>query len=204
MHRIGLLLLIAACHDAGSATVDAADSRGPGLFVTWQADPAVPGPQTANVTLTDVTFGVDRLEVQSDADGHTTRSRFPLTWSAAGGPAPEAFPDAPSGLYSRVAITLGGFHADAFQLRGTWIDNGKARPFEIRDRGALKTSFEMSQPLAAGGAATIEIAVRLADALAGVDFRRLRELDGVLVMFTGDPQLLGLRARLAMAFRLAD
>lgn len=204
MHRLALLLLIAACHDAGSAPADAPDSDALGLFVTWRADPMLPGPQTASVTLTDVTFGVDRLEVQSDADGRTTRSRFPLTWTAGAAPAPEAFPDAPSGLYSRVAITLGGFYANAYELRGTWLDNGKARPFAIVDRLTLKTSLELSETLAAGGAATVRIAVQLADAVAGVDFKRLHEFDGVLVMLTGDPQLLGLRARLATAFRVAD
>jgi hypothetical protein len=175
-----------------------------GLYVTWGAHPMLPGPLTASVTLSQVTFQIDRFEVQSDADGGTSHSRYPLTWSAAAVPAPEAFPDAPSGLYSRVAITLGGFYANAYEIDGTWLDRGKTKPFRIVDRVTLKTAFELSQTLAAGGAATIEIAVGLADAIGGLDFHRLHDSDGQLELSTGDPQLVGFRARLAKAFQVAN
>lgn len=206
MRHLGLLWMIAACHEAGTPAIDAPDGPGAnaGLFVTWGARPRLPGPLTASITLSQVTFGIDRFEVQSDADGGTSRARYPLTWSAGATPVPETFPDAPSGLYSRVAITLGGYYDNAYEIEGTWLDRGKTKPFRIVDRGTLKTSFELSATLAAGGAATIGIDIELADAVGGLDFHRLDDDDGELELLTGDPQLVGFRKRLADAFRIAD
>ena len=139
-----------------------------------------------------------------NADGGTSRSRYALTWNAETTPAQEAFPDAPSGLYSRVAISLGGFPGNAYEIVGTWLDHGKPKPFRIADLAPLKTSVELSGMLAAGGATTIGIEVGLAAALAGIDFHRLHDAAGQLQLVTGDPQLVGFRARLAAAFQLAD
>jgi hypothetical protein len=205
MRHLGLLWMIAACHEASPSITDGPSDIAPkaGLYVTWGAHPVLPGPVTPSITLSRVTFQIDRFEVQSDADGGTSHARYPLTWSAETTPAPEAFPDAPSGLYSRVAITLGGFYPNAYEIDGTWLDRGKIKPFRIVDRVTLKTAFELSQTLSAGGAATIEIAVELADALDSLDFHRLHDSDGQLELLTGDPQLAGFRARLAKAFQVA-
>jgi hypothetical protein len=206
MRHLGLLWMIAGCHEASPPIVDGPSetSLEAGLYVTWGAHPTLPGPLTSSITLSQVTFQIDRFEVQSDADGGTSHSRYPLIWSAAATPAPEAFPDAPSGLYSRVAITLGGFYANAYEIDGTWLDHGKTKPFRIVDRVTLKTAFELSETLAAGGATTIGIAVELADALGGLDFHRLHDNNGQLELLTGDPQLVGFRARLAAAFQVGD
>jgi hypothetical protein len=206
MRRLGLLWMIAACHEASPSMIDAPTGGAPeaGLFVTWGAHPSLPGPLTSSITLSQVTFQIDRFEVQSDADGGTSHSRYPLTWSAGTTPAQEAFPDAPSGLYSRVAITLGGFYDNAYEIDGTWLDHGKTKPFRIVDQATLKTSFELSETLAAGGATTIGISVELADVIGGLDFHRLHDSDGQLELLTGDPQLAGFRARLAKAFQISD
>jgi hypothetical protein len=210
MHRLGLLWMIAACHDTGTPLIDALDVQPdvrveePGLFVTWRAEPRLPGPVTDLITLSAVTFGVDRFEVQSDADSKTSRSRYSLSWSSSTSPAQEAFRDAPSGVYSRVSITLGGFFTNAYELEGTWLDRGKLKPFRIADRGRLKTSFELSKTLEAGGSTTIPIQIQLAEALRGIDFARLHERDGRLELTTGDPQLTEFRDLLDDAFRIAD
>jgi hypothetical protein len=206
MRRLGVFLVIAGCQGAGTPPVDALDAvvATPGLFVRWNAQPSVPGPVSASVTLSRVTFQVDRFEVQSDADGGTSHARYPLTWSASTAPAPEAFPDAPSGLYSRVAITFGGFFENAYEIEGTWLDHDTATPFRIADRITLKTSLELSATLSAGGAATIGVALELSDTLASIDFHRLHDDHGVLELSTGDPQLLEFRERLAKAFVVTD
>lgn len=206
MRWIALLWMIAGCHEASPSMIDAPDGlvASPGLFVAWKSDPMIPGPVSAAVTLSEVTFNVDHFEVQSDADGGTKRSRYALMWSSSMTPAQEEFPDAPSGLYSRVAITFGGHSDEAFEIRGSWLDAGKATPFRITDREMFKTSFDLLQPLAAGGAATIKIAVDLEEAISGIDFRKLEEEDDVLELSNGDMQLQPFRARLARAFRKAD
>ncbi|MBC7976719.1 MAG: hypothetical protein H7138_17230 [Myxococcales bacterium] len=186
--------------------IDALDAKTEdvGLFITWQADPQLPGPVTSTVALSAATFRVDRFEVQSDANGPTSRVRFPLIWNLEDKPAAETFPEAPPGLYSRISITLGGFFANSYELEGTWLDAGKARPFRISDFATVKATCETSKRLEAGGAARIALVLDLEEALAGVDFKRVREINGRLELANGDPQLPKFRERLRDAFHISD
>ena len=209
MRWIGALLVIAACHEGGTAVTDGPTGTdgtmiAPGLYVAWKA--ALPGALTERITVSEVTFDVERFEVLGDSTGGTSRSRFELTWSSSATPEDEVFRDAPPGVYSQIALTLGGgFSQDAYEIRGTWRNgSGEARRFKIEDRQALRMSLELSETLAAGGAATIGIEVELTDAIAEIDFRDLDEDDGVLELKTGHPQMQGFRSRLQRAFRLDD
>src|SRR5437773_8583515 len=78
MRFLGALLVFAACHADGgmSPGVDASpdgppvDTDGPpsalGLWITWRADPALPGDVDGKLTVTDATFQMDRLQVLGD------------------------------------------------------------------------------------------------------------------------------------------
>ena len=209
MRRIGFLLLMTACHEAGTPVTDGptgtdVSTATPGLYVSWRANPLVPGALTDRLTVTDVTFFVDRFEVLSDVNEGTSHSRYALTWTAGIKPSQEMFLDASPGVYSQVAITLGGgFSQRAYEIRGTWRDNSNTtRRFKIDDRLLLKTSLDLSETLTAGGIATIGIAVQLQEAIEGIDFRRLQEHDGELELETGDLQLNEFRGRLKTAFKL--
>ena len=58
MRRFGIWIVLAGCSSGASHdTPDAADGMplGPGMFVSWAADPVLPGPLSDKITVTDVT-----------------------------------------------------------------------------------------------------------------------------------------------------
>lgn len=227
MRRIGLLLLFVACHVEPSVTPDApvVPKDGPmeqpdsGMVVTWSAKPALPGPVTDEITVTEVTFQLEHLQLVSDAgaDDRTTHTRYQLSWSADGGPSEDSFPTAPVGTYQRIVLDMrpGNQMPFAYQILGTWRGNpgggggppggggggggNEPKAFRITDIGMLTLPVACSVSLPPGNQVEIAIHLNLRDALASVDFKSLPQAGGVLVMTSG-PQLASFRGRLQRAF----
>ena len=213
-------MVFAACH-VGGGVVDpdaagdgnGAGSDGPnpalGMFVSWRADPALPGAVTDKITVTSATFQIDRLEVVGDAgvDARTTRSKYLLSWDASGKPSQERFPLAPVGVYSRINLVMavGNLSEDLYEIRGTWTDTGASpKSFRIRDRGlSLSSQVDCNKTLSAAGTATITLRLNLENALNGINFKMLEEEEGELDLRDG-PQLLAFRMRLREAFELGE
>lgn len=208
MRWIGVLLMVTGCQFssmAGSNTPDAPGDghpRGLGMFVTWKANPAIPGILSDKITVSDASFQIDHLQVVADA-GNVMRTKYLLAWDQTTTPNTDAFPDAPPGMYSKVTLVMmsGGLGTYAYQIHGAWKDNGTTKNFEIRDSAALSIGFDCSEMLAAAGSATIGIRLDLRDALDGIDFRNVDEEDGTLELSDGQ-ELFALRTRLMDAFQL--
>ena len=209
MRWTGVLLMVAGCQFssmAGPNTPDAAagDGRphGLGMFVTWRANPTIPGTLSDNLTVSDATFQIDRLQIVAEA-GNVMRTRSLLAWDSTATPQEENFPGAPPGMYSRVTLVMmpGGYGDYAYQIHGTWRDTSPPKNFEIRDNTALSIGLNCSAMLAAAGSATIGLKVDLRDALDGIDFKSLDEEDGVLELHDGQA-LIDFRGRLMNAFEL--
>jgi hypothetical protein len=222
MRFLGALLVFAACHSGGDpVNPDApgdsdgggSDAPGPavGMFVTWRAEPALPGPVTAEITVTDATFQIDHLQLVGDAgaDARTTRTRYLLTWDTASKPGRETFPQAPVGVYSKInlVIATGTLSENLYEIRGTWTDIGTGaapRSFRIRDRGtALSVSVDCDKTLPAAGMASVQMRVDLRDALEGVNWGMLASGDDEIDLRDG-PQLMMFRTRLRQAFEVED
>jgi hypothetical protein len=219
MRFLGALLVFAACHSGGGVSpgVDASPDGPPvdtdappsafGLWVTWRADPALPGDVDSKVTVTDATFHMDRFQVIGDAgiDARTTRSKYVLAWNAQGKPGQERFPDAPVGVYSKILAVMapdgpGGY---AYEIHGTWMGSGSQPiPFEISDRLMVNLSIDCDEELHAAGSAMLGIEVDLKDALNSVKFQDIMPMNGVLEV--DGPQLLQFRDRLKKAFKLDE
>ncbi len=227
MRRIGLLLLFVACHAEPSIMPDDAPvvpKEGPveepdsGMVLSWNAKPALPGPVTDEIIVTEVTFQLEHLQLVSDAgaDDRTTHTRYQLSWSADGRPREDSFPTAPVGTYQKIVLDLrpGNQVPFAYEILGTWRDRspggpvgggggggggGDPRSFRITDMGTLTLPVLCSVSLPPGNQVEIAIRLNLRDALAAVDFKQLQPIGGVLVMPPG-PQLVGFRARLQRAF----
>jgi hypothetical protein len=174
------------------------------MFVTWKADPAIPGTLSDKLTVSDATFQIDHLQIVADA-GNVMRTKYLLAWDSTSTPKEDAFPDAPPGMYSKVTLAMipGGMGSYAYQIHGTWKDSGQTKNFEIRDSAALSIGFDCNEMLAAAGSATIAIKLDLRDALNGIDFRNVDEEDGVLELNDGQ-ELFAFRGRLMNAFKLDD
>ena len=213
-------MVFAACHiggqaadpdAAGDGTGTGSDGSNPGLgmFVTWRADPALPGTVTDKIAVTSATFQIDRLEVVGDAgvDARTTRSKYLLSWDSSGKPSQESFAQAPVGVYSKINLVMavGNLSEDLYEIRGTWTDTGALpRSFRIRDRGlSLSAAVDCDKTLPAAGTATITLKLDLRNALNGINFKMLEDEEGGLELRDG-AQLLAFRMRLRDAFALGQ
>ena len=195
MRRFGIWIVLAGCSSGASHdTPDAADGMplGPGMFVSWAADPVLPGPLSDKITVTDVTFEVSQFQVVGDggADARTSHSGYELAWTTGAAPRQERFPDAPVGVYSKMYLAVKGTRdvPTAYLIHGTWRDQGKTTPFLIEDFSKLTVEIDCNKSLAAGATTAFPIRVDLRNAITGVDFSRLDLEDGVLELH-GGPEL---------------
>jgi hypothetical protein len=214
MRLIGVLLVVAGCHfEGGTMSPDSATEPdvppqgGLGVSLSWNASPALPGPVTDKVTVTDATFELERLQLVSDAgaDGRTTRSRYQLVWNAAMTPPRESFPDAPVAVYQRISVDLRPdiLPPSAYQIQGVWRDEDELKPFRVADPAMLDIPIDCSVSLPAGGSVSIAVKVDLRDALNSIDFRTVPEINGVLLL-SGGPQLGMFRNKLLRSFSSDD
>jgi hypothetical protein len=221
MRSLGALLMFTGCQSAGTVVIDAsrdttaADPDGPqhnvGVFVSWKAQPALPGELTDRIAVSAATFQVSHLQVVGDAgpgDERTTHSRYLVTWSSQAAPGIEMFPDAPAGVYSKITVDTmtGNLAPYAYEIEGTWRQrrpgdaDDQLRPFKIVDFQGLSATLDCDEALAAGGSATLTINIALGDAVENINFDQLGRDGGPLVLATGDPQMPGFRDRLRRAF----
>jgi hypothetical protein len=209
--RITLLAAsMCACSSGTRATPDGGNpgsdgpSGGAGLHVQWGITPAVPGQTGTNVTVKSVLFRVDDLRVIGDAgsgDPRTSREDFQLSWMENQQPEPIAFPDAPTGLYSKVTIQADGHLVDdSYAIAGTARVSDVTWDFQIHDREALTANIDIMTTLDPGGEANVPIRVRLDHALGVIDFSTLRQDGGHLELDTLDTQMATFRAALATSF----
>lgn len=205
MRWLGVMLVFAGCNFSSTTRPDAPGEpgRGLGMFVDWNANPTLPGPLSDTLVVSEATFQLDHFQIVADA-GSVTRTKYLLSWGQGAMPTRDEFPDAPPGVYSKVALVMtgGNFGDDAYKIHGMWRDSSNTlKPFEIHDHGPLSISFDCDAMLAAAGSATIAIRVDLRDAISGIDFTNVDEEDGVLDLHDGQA-LLDFRSRLQDAFKL--
>jgi hypothetical protein len=210
MRWIGILLVFAGCQSGSPGQPDVPDvpvdgeQHSLGMFVDWDASPHLPGALTDKIIVSDVTFQLDHFQLVADA-GSVARSKYLLAWAPGAAPSREAFPDAPPGVYSKITLVMmgGGFGDYSYRIHGTWRDGLQLRPFEIRDRATFSVSLDCNEMLLAAGSATLEIKVDLREAISQIDFKDLKEDDGVLELHDG-PELADLRDRLQRTFKLEN
>jgi hypothetical protein len=220
MRSLGALMVFAACHSGEGANPDApgdsggtdGDAPGPavGMFVTWSADPALPGTVADTIAVTEATFQIDHLQLVGDAgvDARTTRMKYLLTWDSGDKPSQESFPLAPVGVYSKINLVMstGSLSENLYEIRGTWTDTGaEPRSFRIRDRGGpLSVSVDCDETLSAASWARVEMRLDLRDALESVNFKMLAGPGNEEIDLRDGPQLMMFRMRLRQAFEVED
>jgi hypothetical protein len=209
MRLIGVLMVFAGCQNGGSAMPDTpvgtddGSQHGLGMFVSWNANPALPGMLSDKLSVSDATFQLNHFQVVADSGG-SMHSKYLLAWSAGMAPAKEMFPDATAGVYSKASLDLGGNLASfAYQIHGIWSDDKGPKPFTIEDSVPLTISIDCNKLLPAAGSAEIAIKFDLGDPLGTVSFKDLEDEDGPIEI-TGQSNQLVLavfRARLPHAFK---
>lgn len=207
---LGSLLVLAACGDSpggGTPTSDAAASLdgatssdaqpSPGLTVTWDAQPSIPGPFGSGVSISSATFKLARLEVIGDTGStvETTETNFMVAWSATQFPFPISFPLAQPGLYSKVSLQIdGGGAAPSYEILGTVVIGGSTEPFKITDTAVLQADIDgYDISLMAGRSKEVPIHVDLQDVLGSVNFSMLPTPGGVRTMDSSTPGIAAVR-----------
>jgi hypothetical protein len=212
MIRCGVLAgCLAACGGTTPAKPDGAgpDSAGSasatGMHVVWESNPEMwPGGVDDGLQLESADFRFDNLKVIGDSgDDSTTETLFRIHWDATNAPAPIAFDDAPTGVYSKVSFLIDGHLIDpSYELKGHVSVNGNTVPFEVDDRDVLSLSLQCNRTLAPGGSVTLGVMINFADALKSVDWANVRMDSGALHLDTTDSQMSSFRDKLTKGFTI--
>jgi hypothetical protein len=216
MRLLGVLVVFAGCHGGGMATPDAGAGSGSsdassgrlGLFVAWEMNPSLPGALSDSIMVSDVELQLRNFQLVGDA-GNATRSKYLLTWNDVTEPLEDTFPDAPAGVYSKVAIDMGstGLATYTYQILGMWRGDPQvpATPFKIEDHSPLTILLPCDRTLTAAGSSEVAVRIDLRAAVSSIAFNKLDSSDGVLVLDDGNPdELDDFRQRLQDAFRIEN
>lgn len=211
MRRVGItaLLVLAACGAGVSTQPDggsgADGAPGSGLSLAFAIDPTVPGNVENGLTIDSVDLAIKDLRLTGDAasatDDRTRAAYLLIAWRAGHTPFPATFPQAPPGLYSKIAFKLENDIGDAFHLRGSVVWNGKSYPYKIEDDNGISIDVPMNVVLPAGGGAMDTLQIHLHDVIAALDWSKATlELDGTL-SFENDSTI---RNEIATSFTAAS
>lgn len=208
-----LASVVAACNHAASSSPDATvgpdASTATGLVVSWLTSPIIPGDAGNSITVTGATFELDDVRVIGDAgpgDPRTSQTEFTITWAAGMPPPPDiTFADAPTGLYSDVALDADGHLIDdSYSITGNVVIAGVSHAFKVHDRDILDVTMSTSAMLDPGGQVRLPISIALDQALGVVDFTSLDTDNGVLDLDTFDPQMSAFRSKLMDSFAVSN
>ena len=202
-----VLLLVGCPSDPPSGDGDAGTDGGAGvrgLVFVFQVDPVLPGQTSPGVTVDSLELHLRDVRVVGDAAAGDPRvSRADLTMKfLAGQPTAElAFPDAPSGMYSRLAARLGGT-GHSYVIKGHATVGGVSRPFEIEDEEALPLAIDFTPvQVRAGRVATVRIGVDVVVVIAQVDWDMVRFDGEKLTLEHDDAGIAVVRSALVAAIR---
>jgi hypothetical protein len=212
-----LLGVIAACHgsdpsapDGSMLDGDGSNASNHGLSITWTTSPSsIPGDTDGdNGSIATMTFRVFNLRVIGDAgpgDNRTSVDSIELDWATGAKPSPVSFVDAPSGLYSRVILLADGNLIDySYELAGTTKLDGNTMPYQIHDRTPLAISLDTSVTLDPNQTASLGITIRIDQALQSLDFHKLSNQSGTLVLDTFDDAMSDFRDKMMNSVFEAD
>lgn len=211
-----LLGVIAACHGSdpsapdGSIATDGSSSSDHGLSIAWATSPSsIPGDTGGDgTTIASLTFRIANLRVIGDAgpgDTRTSIDSIELAWATGAKPNPVAFADAPTGLYSHVILLAdGNLIKYSYELSGTTKLDGNIMPYQIHDRSPLAISLDTSAMLEPNAAASLGVTIRIDQALQSLDFHKLSNNNGTLVLDTFDGAMSDFRNKMMDSVFQAD
>lgn len=204
--------MLVGCHSDDTSTPDATSAGTTGLVVEWSSSPEIPSSFMDDVSIDCARFALGSLRVVGDAgpgDPRTTATSVDLRYAWDNDcsdtdqrPPTITFEDAPTGLYSQVAISLDGIITEAYEIRGRAMVGGEERDFRIEDVVPLVFNVGIDEMVSPGETATISLRINFTHALETVDWSNVDINDGDLELETGDAQMTSFRARLVESFEI--
>lgn len=185
--------LLAACHSDDTAVPDAPATGKTSMTVQWATKPgAWPGVIGDGITVDSARFAFDSLRVIGDAgpgDLRTTARTFEVRWEKdRDPPAAIEFADAPTGLYSQVALQVDGHLVNnSYEIRGTIQINGNDVEYRIEDDASLPVTLAIDKMKTPTAAVRLEVDIDFVKAINSIDFTKLMN-DGGHLELDGDSQ----------------
>jgi hypothetical protein len=179
-----------------------------GLVIEWSSAPSAWPSTTGIITLVRARFMMSSLRVVGDAgpgDTRTTQGAMELgyAWSSVEQrPTTITFNDAPTGLYSQVAIAFDGGSNDAYQIRGEVDFNGSVREFRIEDANPLTFNVVIDEMVTPGEIATVPLRINFTHALDTINWSQVDISDGRYELEDGDSQMPAFRLKLIESFEI--
>lgn len=175
------------------------------MTVEWTTTPATwPGPIKDGVVLESARFALDSLRAIGDAgpgDPRTTVRTLDIRWDSSTMPDQIAFADAPTGLYSQLALSLDGHLIEnSYRFEGTAHVNGVDWQFRIEDSNAMPVTLSINKTVSPGANTMVLINVDFQHAIESIDFTTLPVDDGRLQLETSSPAMVDFRKKLLESF----
>jgi hypothetical protein len=190
-----------------------ADSGGDGpsgIELQWSSAPSGWPSTVDGVTLERARFLMSSLRVVGDAgpgDPRTTQSAMELgfAWTSTDQrPTTITFDDAPTGLYSQVAIVFDGGSNDAYEIRGTVDVGSDTYEFRIEDGTPLTFNVAIDEMVSPGDTAIIPLRINFSHALDSLDWASLDISDNRIELDDGDPEMSLFRTKLVESFEIVS
>lgn len=112
------------------------------------------------------------------------------------------FDDAPTGLYSQVAIVFDGGSNDAYEIRGQVVVDSQTWEFRIEDADALTFNVAIDEMVSPGETAEIPLRINFMHALDAVNWSDVDVSDGRLELDQAGSQMPAFRAKLIESFEI--
>lgn len=182
-----------------------------GIRVAWSSTPVTwPGALGDSLTLTEAHFALNSLRVVGDAgpgDPRTTIGNMEMGFDAATRPTDITFDDAPTGLYSQVAIVFdrtssGSGSDDSYDIRGLVTIDDDEVEYRIQDDKPLTFNVNIDEMVSPGESAVISLRINFQHALESLDFEMLELDNGRRELQDGDPQMPLFRSKLVESFEV--
>ena len=190
-------------HDPGNVDAqtiggnDGSNTNQPGLSVRWSTKVPVPGNVKDDLTVTSMLYRMQSFSIIGDA-GSPMLTAFQIDWSEGHQPPLLTFADAPTGVYSKIAVLADGNLINySYEIYGTVKVAGETHNYKIHDRSPVGISLDTSVQLEPGDGAQIDVELDMAQAFDGLDWTMLSNDNGTLELDTFDDQMGDFRSRMA-------
>ncbi len=210
--------LLTGCNPGGIGSQDdAPDIDAPvgasGLRLLWSSTPTEwPGTIGNGLTIEKARFAVSSLRIVGDAgpgDPRTTIGNMEMgfAWDSGGQrPTDIDFDNAPTGLYSQVAIVFdrpsSGNDNYSYEIEGHVDASGIDKDLRIRDDRPLTFNVDIDEMVSPGESAVIALRINFMHAIASLDFENLDTDNGRLELEDGDSQMPMFRSKLVESFEV--
>jgi len=174
-----------------------------GLIIEWSSAPAIPSSGSPSVE--EARFALNSLRVVGDA-GDIRRGMTDMRFNWSGSePTPMAmtFADAPTGLYSEIALAFdGGSSNDSYEIRGQVDVTGSNYEYRIEDADPISFNVPIAVMVTPGKMTVVKLRINFMLAVDSVDWSSVDVSDGRKEIDENSDEIPAFRTTLIQSFQV--